>query len=87
MQTTAKDSLGADQTISSTPKFAVPHYTVAELACLWKLSEETVRKLFEQEPRVPVIGNQQPRYGRRQYSTLRIPEFVVERVYRGSRDT
>jgi hypothetical protein len=74
--------LRSDEAISSTPKFAVPHYTVAELAAIWKLSEDTVPKLFEQEPDVLVIGNQKPRYGRRRYLTLRIPEFVVERVYR-----
>ena len=64
------------------PKFAVQHYTVAEIAIMWKLSEESVRKLFEKEPDVLVFGNQKPRFGRRRYLTLRIPEFVVERVHR-----
>jgi hypothetical protein len=67
---------------SGTPKFAVQHYTVAEIANLWKLSEESVRKLFEKEPDVLVFGNQKPRFGRRRYLTFRIPEFVVERVHR-----
>ena len=65
----------------STQKCAVQHYTVAEIAAAWKLSEETIRKLFRDEPDVLVIGNRKPRYGRPCLS-LRIPEFVVERVHR-----
>jgi hypothetical protein len=65
-----------------TPKFAVQHYTVAEIASFWKLSEDTIRRLFEREPDVLVIESPKPRYGRRRYSTLRIPDFVVERVHR-----
>jgi hypothetical protein len=64
------------------PKFTVQHYTVSEIAGLWKLSEESVRRLFQNEPDVLIFGNQKPRFGRRRYLTLRIPEFVVERVYR-----
>lgn len=64
------------------PRCAVQHYTVAEIASAWKLSEDTIRKLFRDEPGVLVIGNQKPRYGRRRYVSLRIPEFVVERVHR-----
>lgn len=66
----------------SMQKCAVQHYTVAEIANAWKLSEDTIRKLFRDEPGVLVIGNQKPRYGRRRYLSLRIPEFVVERVHR-----
>ena len=82
MQTTRNHSLKADPTMAVIPKFAVPHYTVAEIASVWKLSEDTVRRLFENEPDVLVIGSQKPRFGRRRRSTLRIPEFVVERVHR-----
>jgi hypothetical protein len=63
-------------------KFAVQQYTVSEIASLWKLSEESVRKLFQNESDVLIFGNQKPRFGRRRYLTLRIPAFVVERVYR-----
>jgi pSer/pThr/pTyr-binding forkhead associated (FHA) protein len=66
----------------SKPKSAVQHYTAAEIATLWKVSDDTIRKLFRNEPDVLVIGNQKPRYGRRRYCSLRIPEFVVERVHR-----
>jgi hypothetical protein len=61
--------------------FAVRHYTVAEIAKLWNLSDDAVRKLFELEPGVLVIGEE--RSGRkRRYVTLRIPEDVAERVHR-----
>jgi hypothetical protein len=66
----------------ATPKFAVQHYTIAEIARLWELSEDTIREPFGNEPDVLVIGNEKPRYGRRQYLTLRIPDFVVGRVHR-----
>jgi len=82
VQTIAKDSLKPDPTTAATMKFAVQHYTVAEIASLWKLSEDTIRRLFAKEPDVLVIGNQKPHFGRRRPLTLRIPEFVVERVHR-----
>ena len=82
MQTISKHSPKPDPSIAVTPRFAVQHYTVAEIASLWKLSEDTVRRLFEEEPDVLVIGSQKPRFGRRRHSTQRIPEFVVERVHR-----
>jgi hypothetical protein len=49
---------------------------------LWSLSDDAVRKIFEREPGVLVIGNQKL-YGRkRSYKTIRVPEFVLERVHR-----
>jgi hypothetical protein len=63
-------------------RFASQHYTVAEIASLWKLSEDTIRKLFGSEPGVLVIEAPKPRYGKRRYCTLRIPDFVVQRVHR-----
>ncbi len=63
-------------------EFAERHYSVAEIAELWKLSVDTVRKLFANEPGLMVIGNGDPRPGTRRYRTLRIPESVVLRVYR-----
>jgi hypothetical protein len=71
-----------EQSGISNSKCAAQHYTVAEIAAAWKLSEDTIRKLFRHEPGVLVIGNQKPRYGRRRYLSLRIPEFVIERVHR-----
>jgi hypothetical protein len=64
------------------PKFAVRHYTVAEIAAMWSLSPNAVRKIFEKEPGVLVLGETQPRRAKRRYTTLRIPEFVLDRVHR-----
>jgi hypothetical protein len=63
------------------PQFATRHYSVREIAELWNLSDDLVRELFEREPGVLVIGrDRSPR--KRRYLTLRIPQDVVERVYR-----
>ena len=56
-------------------------YTPRELAGLWQLSENSVRRLFQDEPGVFVLGDSNPR-GKRGYCTLRIPEHVVQRVWR-----
>lgn len=67
--------------LQSVPRFAMRHYTVAEIAEMWHLSDDAVRKLFESEPGVLSIG--ESRSGRkRRYVTLRIPEDVAERVHR-----
>ena len=57
------------------------HYSVAELAKLWQLSERTIRRMFENEPGVLCWGTVETRF-KRQYKTLRIPESVVLRVHR-----
>jgi hypothetical protein len=41
------------------------HYDVAEIAELWKVSRNTVRRLFQQEPGVLTIGEPRPKFGRR----------------------
>ena len=56
-------------------------YTPAELAALWQLSENSIRRLFQDEPGVFIMGDANPR-GRRGYCTLRIPAAVVERVWK-----
>jgi hypothetical protein len=61
--------------------FQEHHYAVAEVADLWNLSPDVVRKLFEHEPGVLVIGDHGSR-SKRRYTTLRIPQSVVERVHR-----
>lgn len=55
-----------------------PYLTVAEVAERLKVNEDTVRRLFGDEPGVLVICF--PRRGRRVYRTLRIPESVYLRV-------
>jgi hypothetical protein len=57
------------------------HYSVAELAKLWSLSEKTIRRMFENEPGVLQWGSQETRF-KRAYTTLRIPESVMLRVHR-----
>lgn len=39
-----------EQTVIPNSKCAVQHYTVAEIAAAWRLSESTIRKLFRDEP-------------------------------------
>ena len=56
-------------------------YSPKELAGLWQLSENSIRRLFQDEPGVFVLGDTNPR-GRRAYTTLRIPEDVALRVWR-----
>jgi hypothetical protein len=53
----------------------VHYWSPAELAAAWSLSVDTVRRLFEREPGVLLIGSAR-------YRTLRIPQEVVERVRR-----
>jgi hypothetical protein len=55
------------------------HYAVDELAELWGVSDDFVRRLFLSEPGVIVFFKYRP--GRRTYRTLRIPESVAERVH------
>jgi hypothetical protein len=62
-------------------RFQERHYTVGEIAEMWNLSVDVVRKLFQNEPGVFGFGNDRSR-GRRGYHTVRIAESVVERVYR-----
>lgn len=73
---------GAAQASAELPRFAVRHYSVAEIATMWNLSDEAVRGIFQNEPDVLVLGDPKPRGRKRRYTTLRIPEFVVERVHR-----
>lgn len=55
-------------------------YSPEQLAELWALSLDTVRRIFESEPGVLAI--ERPRvYGKRRYRTLRIPESVASKVY------
>ena len=64
--------------VSARPTFE-RHYSVEELAKIWQVSVDFVRRLFLREPGVVVFWRQQP--GRRVYRTLRIPASVAERVH------
>jgi hypothetical protein len=63
------------------PSFAERHYAVAEIAELWNLSSDAVRRLFQDEPGVLVLGGHGASH-RRRYITLRVPESVLQRVHR-----
>lgn len=62
------------------------HYCVSEVAQLWGLSERTIRRIFTDEPGVIKWENGETR-SKRGYTTLRIPESVVQRVHRKLRKT
>ena len=66
---------------SSAQASAELHFTVDEIAAMWKLSRDSVRRLFKNEPGVLAISPR-GRRGKRAYVTLRIPSSVVERVHR-----
>jgi len=54
-------------------------FTAAQIASMWQYSTATVRRMFENEPGVQVIGRKTSR-GKRRRITLRIPRSVMERV-------
>jgi Helix-turn-helix domain len=58
-------------------------FTVKELADKLKLSPDTIRRMFRNEPGTIILpstlGN---RHGKRPFTTLRVPGSVVERVLR-----
>lgn len=57
------------------------HYRVDELAKLWRLSRNTIIRLFQDEPGVMKVGKGLNRYRRRRpYLLLVIPESVAMRV-------
>jgi hypothetical protein len=63
------------------PAPAERHYTPSEVAALWNLNVETIRRIFQNEPGIIVV--QAPiKKGRRPYKTIRIPQSVLERVHR-----
>ena len=62
------------------------HFSVSELASLWDLSEQTIRRMFAGEPGVIEWGHTESRF-KRGYITLRIPESVVQRVHCRLRST
>lgn len=59
--------------------FEERHFTVPELASMWRLSREFVRQVVQHEPGVTEWVRQEP--GRRRYRVLRVPQSVAERLY------
>jgi hypothetical protein len=63
---------------------AEQHYSPQELAALWGLSDEMIRRMFADEPGILLIGEPSRRVGRRLvrgYQTMRIPRSVSDRVH------
>ena len=58
------------------------HLEVKQVAALWGMSDEAVRRLFRDEPGVLKIGRQESQGRKRRKVTLRIPLSVVQRVHR-----
>jgi hypothetical protein len=67
--------------VSSSLSFAERHYSIAEVAAVWQLSPDAVRRIFQNEPGVLILGGQRPPH-KRKYTTLRVPESVLLRVHR-----
>ena len=67
---------------STSLRFDERHYAVAEIAALWQLSPDATRRIFQNEPGVLVLGNGDSVRSKRRYTTIRIPQSVVERVHR-----
>jgi hypothetical protein len=71
---------GAAESVSTPNPFG-RIYTTRELAQLWKLSEATIRRLFQDRQGVFVLGDSNPRK-KRSYTSLRIPEAIAVQVWR-----
>jgi hypothetical protein len=65
------------QYLSRDASFAEKHYRVSDLAELWGLGRETVRKIVKDEPGVIKI-----RQGRKKaHTTYSVPESVARRIH------
>jgi hypothetical protein len=67
--------------VEACPEYETKHFTVDQVAAMWMLSADVVRRLFENEPGVVVIRSTGGKI-RRSYRTLRIPASVVDRVHK-----
>lgn len=56
------------------------HFSVNEVAEMWNISDDTVRRLFRDEPGVLHIANPHSRL-KRGYEMLRIPKSIVLKVH------
>jgi hypothetical protein len=78
----AKTAAYAKEILTGEPaRHEEKHYSPSELAKMWALSPDTIRKLFEGETDVLKVKNTNSSHKRR-YVTLRIPESVAIRVHR-----
>ena len=58
------------------------HFSPAEAAELWRVSDDTIRRLFCSEEGVIIFGSPETRFKRKR-ETMRIPQSVLERVTAG----
>jgi hypothetical protein len=58
------------------------HFTVPQVAVMWGLSDETIRRLFADEPGVIKLGSSRSTLDRRRKVRLSIPLSVLQRVHR-----
>lgn len=58
-----------------------PLYDIREVGKMLKVSTDTARRRFRKEPGVFVMTTPPSKYKRR-YETIRVPESVLQRVYR-----
>jgi hypothetical protein len=56
------------------------HFTIPELAALWSLDPNTVRRWFENRDDVLKFGHEH-RARKRRHVSIRIPASVAEKVY------
>jgi hypothetical protein len=63
------------------PGAAERHYAPSEVAERWNMNVETIRRLFRDESGV-IVFQAPVKKGRRPYTTIRIPESVLERAHR-----
>lgn len=57
------------------------HYSPAELAARWAVSQKLLRSLFAKEPGVLRVDRPEKRH-KRGYCSMRIPESVAIKVHR-----
>ena len=57
------------------------HFTVGELAKMWRLHADTIRPWFLDEPDCLVERHPEACH-KRGYTSIRVPRSVAERVYR-----
>jgi hypothetical protein len=62
--------------ITSAPVESERHYTPAEVAKAWRISVDTVRRIFADAPGVLKIGHAENKH-KGKYVTLRIPERIL----------
>ena len=56
-------------------------FTVPEIAAIWHRSPDFIRRIFEHRPGVAVVQNRSSGARRRSYTTLLVPESVLEETY------